>query len=156
MLLLQRFAAVWTKPVFALQPKSAGAALLERFRCVFTRAAEFRRCAFTSIAQYKGLPFFNPQDRNKKQAQVMVDASEITLMQTTGRTTAWICVKCFNFRRYAGYNKHHSGNAFPERIERIAICVVTTLWIVMFVPFIVMMSPRYSFIGYHKREVDKR
>jgi hypothetical protein len=46
--------------------------------------AGFRDCFFTALAHDKRVTFFDPQHRNKKQIEVMINPHVIGLVQTAG------------------------------------------------------------------------
>ena len=50
-----------------------------------------------AIAHDKGLPLFDSEYRNKKQAEVVVGALVIRLMQTANWASAWILIQNFCF-----------------------------------------------------------
>ena len=50
-----------------------------------------------AIADNKWLPFFDSEYRNKKQAEIVVGALGIRLMQAADRASAWILIQNFYF-----------------------------------------------------------
>ena len=81
--------------------------LIKRFSAAFAsvgavvfpgpkRGALLRNDGFTSVAHDKRLPFLDPQERNKKQAQIAVRPFKMGLRQPAGGAQARIGVKDFN------------------------------------------------------------
>jgi hypothetical protein len=62
----------------------------------------------TVVAYDKWLPFFDSEYRNKKQAEVVVGALVIRLMQAAKRTSAWILIQNFYFGCNTGDEDHGS------------------------------------------------
>jgi streptomycin 6-kinase len=60
----------------------------------------------TTIACQHGHPLFNPQKRNKKEAEIMIDALIVSRLQTTARTDPGLFVECLGFRLNACNQKH--------------------------------------------------
>jgi hypothetical protein len=60
----------------------------------------------TVVAYDKWLPFFDSEYRNKKQAEVVVGALVIRLMQAANRTSAWILIQNFYFGCNTGDEDH--------------------------------------------------
>jgi hypothetical protein len=63
--------------------------------------------AFTAIAHNKRFALFDSEKRYEKEAEVMIHALIIRLMQTANRASAGILIKNFDFGRNTG-NKDHS------------------------------------------------
>ena len=53
-----------------------------------------------------GSPYFNSQERNKKETEVMIHPFKISLVQTTNRAAPWVLVQYLRFGRYAGDEDH--------------------------------------------------
>ena len=105
---LQLLAAVWTiekSPVdriaaeFAKQP---GLFLIWRWV-----PFEFVLCSVTAITNGERLAFFDPDHRDKKNVQVMVDPGLIGLLQTTDSASPRIIINYLGFGGYAGNEKKH-------------------------------------------------
>lgn len=52
----------------------------------------------TSIACQHGHTLFNPQKRNKKQAEIMIDALIVSCLQTTAGANSGVFIECLGFR----------------------------------------------------------
>jgi len=54
----------------------------------------------------KGVAFFYPKKRDKKQIEVLIDPFEVGLSQSAGRANPGILIECLGFRRYAADDEH--------------------------------------------------
>jgi hypothetical protein len=106
-LYLNKFAAIRTVFKILIQrpfAKRAGfiliAGLLGNIR------AKFRDRLFTTITHDEGITFFNSQDRDKKETEVVVHPLKISLVQTAKRAPPRVLIQFFRFGRYAGDEDH--------------------------------------------------
>ena len=60
----------------------------------------------TSITCQHGHTLFNPQKRNKKQAEIMIDALIVSCLQTTAGANSGVFIECLGFRLNTGDEKH--------------------------------------------------
>jgi hypothetical protein len=65
-----------------------------------------------AVANNKWLAFFDSEYRNKKQAEVMVRALGIRLVQAANRASAWILIQNFYFGQNTGDQDHGSNIIF--------------------------------------------
>jgi hypothetical protein len=105
---LQFFATVWTieksfvdriHAEFAQQP---GLFLIRRWI-----PFEFIFRSVTTLANGERLAFFDSQNRDKKDVQVMVNPRLIGLLQTTDSTSSRVILNYFGFGGYTGNEKKH-------------------------------------------------
>jgi hypothetical protein len=64
------------------------------------------QCLATSIACQHGNTFFDPQKRDKKQAEVMIDTLVMGRLQAAAGTNPRVFIKRFGFGLNAGNQKH--------------------------------------------------
>ena len=69
--------------------------------------AKFGDRLFTTITHDEWMTFFNPQERDKKEAEVVIHPFKIGLVQAANRTPPRVLVEDLRFGRYAG-DKDHS------------------------------------------------
>jgi len=62
--------------------------------------------AFTAVAHNKRFALFDSEKRNKEEAEVVIHALIIGLMQPADRASAGILIKNFNFGRNTGDEDH--------------------------------------------------
>jgi hypothetical protein len=68
---------------------------------------EFIFRSVTTLANGERLAFFDSQNRDKKDVQVMVNPRLIGLLQTTDSTSSRVILNYFGFGGYTGNEKKH-------------------------------------------------
>ena len=68
--------------------------------------AKFRDRLFTTITHDEWMTFFNSQDREKKETEVVIHPFKISLVQTANRAPPGVLVQYLCFGRYAGDEDH--------------------------------------------------
>ena len=68
---------------------------------------EFILRSVATLTNGERLSFFDPDNRNKKNVQVMVNPRLIRLLQTTDSTSLRVIINYFGFWGYAGNEKKH-------------------------------------------------
>jgi len=61
---------------------------------------------FTTFTHDEWFAFFNPQQRNKKQAEVVIHSFKIGLVQTANWAPPGVLVNYLRFWRYTGDKNH--------------------------------------------------
>jgi hypothetical protein len=105
---LQFLAAVWTiekSPVDRIAAKFAQQPGLFLIRRLVPFEFVFRSVA--TLTNGERLAFFDPDKRDKKNVQVMVNPRLIGLLQTTDGTSLRVVINNFGFGGYAGNEKKH-------------------------------------------------
>jgi hypothetical protein len=64
------------------------------------------------VALEKGLPFPDPENRQEKDGEIMIDPSEASPLQTAGGTHPWLGVQGNGFRLNAADKEKHG--RFPR------------------------------------------
>jgi hypothetical protein len=68
---------------------------------------KFMNIPFTPLAHDKRLAFFNSQDGNEKQVEIVIHPLKICLSQTAYGAESWLVIKGFYFGRNTGNQKTH-------------------------------------------------
>ena len=105
---LNSFAAVRTVVKIPIQRPFAirtGFIIIPGLTCKIR--AKFRNRLFTAITHDERITFFNSQERDKKETEVVIHPLIISLVQTANRAPPRVLVQYLRFRRYAG-DKDHS------------------------------------------------
>jgi hypothetical protein len=74
--------------------------------------AKFRDRLFTTITHDEWMTFFNSQDRDKKETEVVIHPFKISLVQTAKRAPPGVLVQYLCFGRYAGDEDHTGVSLF--------------------------------------------
>ena len=116
---LNSFAAVWTVFKILIQrpfAKRTGFILITGLP--WKIRVKFRDCLFTAITHDEWFAFFNSQERDKKETEVVIHPFKIGLVQTAHRAPPRVLVQYLCFGRYAG-DKDHTGMLWNSEYHEI-------------------------------------
>ena len=101
------FTAVWTVFKSLIQrPFAIRTGIVFVTGLLWKIRAKFRDRLITAITHDEWITFFNSQERNKKETEVVIRPFKISLVQTANRAAPRVLVQYLRFGRYAGDEDH--------------------------------------------------